>query len=69
MGSIDEEWDQYIFSQNKDIFGNTNDRAIKSKDGPIVIPPPNINIDLDAPKCDDLYISTKITGGHHTPPF
>lgn len=59
MGSIDEEWDQYIFSQNKDIFGNTNDRAIKSKDGPIVIPPPNINIDLDAPKCDELYISTK----------
>ena len=59
MGSIDEEWDQYIFSQNKDIFGNTNDRAIKSKDGPIVIPPVNINIDLDAPKCDELYISTK----------
>ena len=59
MGSIDEEWDQYIFSQNKDIFGNTNDRAIKSKDGPIIIPPVNINIDLDAPKCDELYISTK----------
>ena len=59
MSSIDEEWEQYIYLQNKDIFGNTNDRGIKSKDGPIVIPPPNINIDLDAPKCDELYISTK----------
>lgn len=61
MSSIDDEWAQYILSQNKDIFGNTNDREIKSKDSAIINTPPieNINIGLDAPKCDDLYISTK----------
>ena len=43
MNSIDEEWEQYLFSQNKECFNNTNDREINLKD--ISTPPININID------------------------
>lgn len=63
--SIDDEWEDFIYSQNTDIFGNTNDRNINSKvlqtnhSDPILSNPTIPTIAIEPPKCDELYISTK----------
>ena len=56
MISIDDEWIQYLSNQNANSFGGRGVVDINESKGVDLIPLCN----EIAPKCDDLYISTKI---------
>jgi hypothetical protein len=55
MVSIDDEWIQYLSNQNANSFGGGSVVGVKESQTEII---PSLRNQI-APKCDDLYISTK----------